>query len=201
MAGHLILDQVIEVRVLGGEQPERSIVDNPYRRLRLACSINQKDFGAKYGFSHATMNAIEGGQVIDLSERMVLSLGQECAEHGISAAEILGDEYGVTTLREAYENWKSNERAAFSGRFQKPLSGAETWEESPFSVYMQEVAGTMTAFAKMLKVPLAAVQRYANGKNLTMPKAVEEALTQVQFVDLDDLKDVQTKWVGVGMFK
>jgi DNA-binding XRE family transcriptional regulator len=172
------------------------VSDNPYRRLRKACGIQQKEFANKYGFSHATMTAIEGGTLPSLSDRMIVALGRECADRGVSAVQILGDEYGVGTLSEAYQNWKANERMAVAQVFRKPLTGSSANRTSPFASYVEDTTGGVTQFAKTLKVPLSAVQMYANGKILTMPKAIKEGLTQVRFGEIDTLESVQSEWVA-----
>jgi DNA-binding XRE family transcriptional regulator len=175
------------------------VTSNPYQRLRKACGIQQKEFANKYGFSHASMTAIEGGTVPNLSDRMIVALGKECAAKDIDARAVLVTEYGVATLSEAYQNWKANERMAVAQMFRKPLTGNETFERSPFADYVEDVAGGVTQFAKLLKVPLSAVQMYANGKILTMPKVVKEGLTQVRFDQIDILESIQSKWTGRGM--
>jgi DNA-binding XRE family transcriptional regulator len=172
------------------------VSDNPYRRLRKACGIQQKEFANKYGFSHASMTAIEGGTVPNLSDRMIVALGKECATKDIDARAVLATEYGVGTLSEAYQNWKANERMAVAQVFRKPLTGSSDNKTSPFASYVEDTAGGVTQFAKTLKVPLSAVQMYANGKILTMPKAIKDGLTQVRFGEIDTLESMQSDWAA-----
>jgi len=172
---------------------------NPYKRLRELTATSQKNFAERYGMSKTTMINIECGQLVDLSDRMIVSLGQECHEQGVNAKQVLTDEYNAQSLQDAYHAWQSTERMSNAHLFQAPLTGNETFEKSPFSVFIEDVAGTRQKFCKLLKVPSASVMWYANGDTLTMPKAIEEALTQVRFPWMVELKDLQTKWVGVGM--
>lgn len=169
---------------------------NPYKRLRELTLTSQKDFAAKYEMSKTAMTYIESGQLYSLSDHMIVSLGQECAERHVNAKVTLMDEYGVATLQEAYQNWKSTERMQNAHLFQHPVSWTPGTVRSPFDVYVEDSAGTRQKFCKLLKVPASAVQLYAQGKILTMPKAIEEALIQVRFPYLKELKDLQTQWLG-----
>lgn len=169
---------------------------NPYKRLRELTLTSQKDFAAKYEMSKTAMIYIESGQLYSLSDHMIVSLGQECAERHVNAKATLMDEYGVATLQEAYQNWQSTERMQNAHLFQHPVNWTHGVERSPFDVFVEDSAGTRQKFCKLLKVPASAVQLYAQGKILTMPKAIEEALIQVRFPYLKELKDLQTQWLG-----
>lgn len=169
---------------------------NPYKRLRELTLTSQKDFAAKYEMSKTAMTYIESGQLASLSEHMIVSLGQECAERHINAKVTLMDEYGVSTLQEAYQNWKSLERMQNAHLFQKPINWTPGTVRSPFDVYVEDSTGTRQKFCKLLKVPASAVQLYAQGKIRTMPKAIEEALVQVRFPYLQALKDLQIEWLA-----
>lgn len=169
---------------------------NPYKRLRELTLTSQKDFAAKYEMSKTAMTYIESGQLYSLSDHMILSLGQECAERHVDAKSVLAQEYGVATLQEAYQSWKSIERMQNAHLFQQTVSWTPGTERSPFDVFVEDTAGTRQKFCKLLKVPASAVQLYAQGKILTMPKAIEEALIQVRFPYLQELKDLQTQWLG-----
>lgn len=170
-------------------------MENPYVRLRNLCSISQKDFAAKYKLSKTTCVYIETGQYPDLSDKMILSLGQECTEKGVPARQILETEYGAATLQDAYHNWQRLERRAVKDKFD--IDPPQIWNDnhSPFASYIVATAGSVQKFCKMLKVPSASVLRYRNGKTLTMPLSLEEALRQVGFTEFRKLIEWQAAWV------
>lgn len=170
-------------------------MDNPYRRLRELTTYSQKDFAAKFGFSKTVMGHIESGQFPSLSDDMITSLGRATAEKNINARQVLADEYNAQDLQTAYATWQSNERMQVSHLFKQSPSGQSTKARSPFSFYIDEVAGSRHQFCKLLKVPSASVLRYAQGATRTMPKAIEQALREVQFPYLQELKDMQEAWI------
>lgn len=172
------------------------MTDNPYRRLRELTRTSQKDFAAKYGFSRTVMGHIESGQFPSLSDEMALSLGQECFEQHIDAKQVLKDEYNALSLQDAYHNWQSIERLKIAHRFQDvPFSGRSTEALSPFHFVIEDVAKTRQSFCKLLKVPAASVMRYERGETRTMPRVIEEALREVHYPHLDELKEAQQSWL------
>ena len=172
------------------------MTENPYKYLRQLTKTSQKDFAAKYDFSKTTMVYIESGQYADLSENMILSLGQECFEKGVDAGTELELVYNSQTLAEAYKSWQSLERLQVAHLFQSPPSGQFTAEKSPFAYFIEETTGSLQKFCKTLKVPSATVARYSDGVTRSMPQAVETALKEVQFRYLEDLRELQEAWAS-----
>lgn len=169
------------------------MAENPYRRLRELTKTSQKDFGEKYGFSKTTLIQIESGQYVDLSDAMILSLGEECVAKDVDARQVLADEYNAQTLQDAYHTWQSNERMMVAHLFQIPFS-PESGEHSPFHHFIVQIAGTRQKFCKTLKVPAATVMRYADGVTDSMPKAIKDALLAVSFPYITELEQAQDLW-------
>lgn len=169
-------------------------MENPYKYLRQLTKTSQKDFIAKYGFAKTTITYVESGQYPEISAKLNIALGQECAEKHVAAVAELVDKYGVSTLDQAYQVWQSNERLAVAYRFQE--SPPERWdkEHSPFYYFIQQVAGTRQAFCKLLKVPAASVWRYEVGDTRMMPASIEAALREVRFPYLPELLAMQINW-------
>lgn len=169
-------------------------MENPYVRLRTLSGISQKDFAAKYKLSKTTMVYIESGQYPDLSEKMILSLGQECFEKGVPAKQILASEYNANDLANAYHIWQRKERVAAKSIFL--IEPPERWtaELSPMHFYIKATTGSLQKFCKTLKVPAASVLRFTSGATRQMPKAVEDALRQVGFEGLGKLLVMQVAW-------
>jgi transcriptional regulator with XRE-family HTH domain len=169
---------------------------NPFKRLRELTTTSQKDFAEKYGFAKTTMTYIESGQYPDLSEAMIVGLGQECYEKNVDARSVLIEEYQSESLQDAYHRWQSIERMAVAHRFQVNPTGQMDEVRSPMHFFVEQVAGTRQAFCKLLKVPSAAVLQYSTGRIKTMPKAITDALTEVRFPYLTELQDQQIDWLN-----
>lgn len=171
------------------------MAENPYVRLRYLCGISQKEFAEKYGFSKTTMTYLESGQYPDLSEKMILSLGQECSEKGIPAKQLLATEFSASNLQDAYHQWQRKER--FRSRAVFLIEPPERWnkELSPMHFYVKATTGSVQKFCKLLKVPSASVMRYTTGTTRQMPKALEEAFRQIDFTHLKELLEMQAAWV------
>lgn len=166
---------------------------NPYSRLRELTGHGQREFARKAGISRPTLVQIETGQFADLSEKMVILLGQACQAKGLSAGSILRSEYNAETLQSAYHNWQSQERQKNAELFSiRPPEG--TTDLSPFHFFIKETTGSAQGFSKKLKVPSAAVTRYAAGITLTMPKSINDALRQVKYPYLQTLISMQDEW-------
>lgn len=175
---------------------ERSMMENPYVRLRNLCSISQKDFAAKYQMSKTTMVYVETGQYPDLSEKMIMSLGQETVEKGVPARQILESEYGMATLQDAYHSYQRLSRREVKDTFN--IEPPQIWNKttSPFASYIKATTGgSVQKFCKMLKVPSASVLRYRNGQTKPMPVSLEEAFTQIGFPYMRQLVESQAAWV------
>lgn len=173
----------------------KSVADqNPYARIRELTGFGQREFARKAKISRPTLVQIETGQFADLSEKMVLLLSQACATKGISLHGIVMNEYNAETLQSAYHNWQSNERRKNSELFQIRPPDQSTKDLSPFHFYIKETTGSAQGFAKKLKVPSAAVTRYAAGVTKAMPKAIEDALRSIHYDYLQTLLSMQEEW-------
>lgn len=172
------------------------MADNPYKRLRELTRTSQKDFAAKYHFSKTVLGDIEAGIYPDLSDDMILALGKECSDQHVNGKQILVDEYNSLSLQDAYHNWQSIERLKVAHRFQDvPFDGRSTEALSPFHFVIEDIAGTRRAFCKLLKVPAASVMRYESGETQSMPRTVEDALKEVHYPHLGELKEAQQSWL------
>lgn len=168
-------------------------MENPYKLLRKLTGESQKAFGAKYGFSRTAIHYIENGQYPDLSENMVNSMQQELADRGIDMAQSLEDAFGQRDLQACYHTWQSNERMVIAHRF-KVTPTVEEGKHSPFHHFEVQIAANPTSFCQLLKIPNATAMRYAKGYTKTMPLVIEQALQEVQFPYIDDLKALMDDW-------
>jgi len=169
-------------------------MQNPFAALRKLTTLSQRAFAEKYGFSRTAITFAESGQFVEISDELNKALGMECAEKGIDARGLLAQDYNAQSLQQAYQTWKSNERAQIAYKFQVPISGQHDKQHSPFYYYIRQIASSEQAFCKLLKVPSATVLRYRDGETRTMPKAIEEALREVSFPYMAELLALQVNW-------
>lgn len=171
-------------------------MENPFRRLRELTRTSQKDFASKYDFAKTTMTYIESGQYPDLSEYQIDSLAQECEATHVNAKQVLADEYNGQDLNTAYHTWQTGERIQIASqvRLVSPTEGTILPPISPFDYFVKDVAGSVQAFCKMLKVPAASVTRYAKGQTKTMPLAIRQALGEVQYPYMQELTAQMDRW-------
>lgn len=172
---------------------------NPYVRLRELTGLGQREFERKYQLSHTVMSGIESGLFPDLSDYMIESLGRECAEKGVEAGRFLWNEYQQSNLQDAYHAWQTQMRklAKPMVRFTELHSSATS---SPMRFLVTENFGNPRSFCTTLKVPSATVMRYIVGATRTMPKVIEQALTEAGMSkkNLTTLKQAQEVWTDAG---
>lgn len=167
---------------------------NPYKRLRELTLTSQIDFAEKYGFAKTTMTYAESGQYQDLSDALILALGQECSEKHVDAASILFEEYNAQKLQDAYHAWQSIERMQVAHLFQQPPSLYSSTEVSPFQTFIIDTTVSTQGFCKALKLHSGTVIRYATGRTKTMPLSIQEALAEVHFKYTKELTQAQEDW-------
>ncbi len=171
---------------------------NPYIRLRELCGSSQKGFAAKHGFGKMTMVYLESGMYTRVSDRQSIALGKECNEKGVEAYDILREEYGATSLNEAYLAWRSEDRKVRApevlAKAAPPFIGSD--ELSPVAQFVKDTAGSLQGFCKLLKVPSITMTRYIRGETITVPDALVSALEDVKYPHTGALIDAQANWIG-----
>jgi len=169
---------------------------NPYVRLRELCGVSQKGFATKYGFGKMTMVYLESGMYTRVSDRQSIALGKECNEKGVDAYQVLRDEFGATSLNEAYLAWRSEDRKlrapAVLAKVAPPFVGDD--KVSPVAQFVKDTTGSLQGFCKLLKIPSITMTRYMRGETLTVPQAFVEALEDVKFPHASALFDAQFDW-------
>lgn len=174
---------------------------NPFQYLRQLAGISQLGMAKMTGMSRSTIVYIETGQYPHLSQYMIDCLYDACQEKGIDPTYELEHEYGVWGIEAAYGKWCRVMRQEARHKFTQVIDMDEvilrTNENlSPFAAYVEYVAGSKQKFCKMLKVSDAAVFRYSKGEAKTMPQTIEDALREVGFPYLDEIKEAQEQWLS-----
>lgn len=167
---------------------------NPYQRLIEECGVTLNGFRKRFDFSAMTMRYIVDGRYVSLSDRMITSLGELCHDKGVNASQILRNEYHESTLQKAYISWQIIERMQVSEKYLIRPPRRWTKDVSPFDSYVLDTAKTKWALCKDLKLDAAAVGRYASGKSLGMPKAMESAFRQIGYPYLSEMLGLQFNW-------
>lgn len=168
---------------------------NPYTRLREECLIGHREFARKYEIAKQTLVGMESGQYPSLSDKMIVCLGKECHEKGISARDLLQREYGRSSLQDAYHYWQEVQRRSNWSRLDISLSSLVTNADvSPFLAFMRETAGSIQGFSKAFCLPPATLMRYAKGGTKNMPKAIRDALSEA--FDIRPLVLLQEAWMA-----
>jgi DNA-binding XRE family transcriptional regulator len=172
-------------------------VKNPYVRLRELCGTSQKGFATKHGFGKMTMVYLESGMYTRVSDRQSIALGRECNEKGVDAHEILREEYGATSLNEAYLGWRSEDRKVRApsvlAKASPPFVGSD--DVSPVAEFVKDTAGSLQGFCKLLKIPSITMTRYIRGETSTVPDALWSALEDVKYPHAVALADAQLGWL------
>jgi len=169
---------------------------NPYTRLRELCGIPQKKFGDKYGFTKITLIYIGAGIYTKVSDRQSIALGRECAEKGVEAKKFLQEEYGVSSLNEAYLAWRSEDRRvrapSILAKASPPFEGDS--ETSPLGNFVKDTTGSFQGFSKLLKIPPVTMTRYMRGETVKVPDALLSALEDVKYPHAQALFEAQAAW-------
>ena len=173
-------------------------IKNPYVRLRELCGVSQKGFATKHGFGKMTMVYLESGMYTRVSDRQNIALGKECSEKGVDARFVLQDEYGASSLNEAFLAWRSEDRKlrapSVLSKAAPPFEGFD--DVSPVAQFVKDTTGSLQGFCKLLKVPSITMTRYIRGETVTVPDAFLEALEDVKFPHTAALIDAQASWMG-----
>jgi len=169
---------------------------NPYMRLIELCGVTQKKFGDKYGFAKITLTYLSSGCYTKVSDRQSISLGKECAEKGVEAKKFLQEEYGVSSLNEAYLAWRSEDRRvrapSILAKASPPFEGDS--ETSPLGNFVKDTTGSFQGFSKLLKLPPITMTRYLRGETAKVPDALLSALEDVKYPHAQALFDAQAAW-------
>ena len=176
------------------------MIENPYRMIRRRLKLS----GRALGMSASTVSRIESGQYEELSDGMVGALYLAVADAGadidVLAAE-LEETFGTAYLDEAYLRWRRMKRKSEGDRTQWPrlegVWGRTLLGESPMGAFTRLVSGTVERFCSRFCLQAPTLARYIEGKfdYLEPPAIVREALTDAGYDELEELFEMQRKWI------
>jgi transcriptional regulator with XRE-family HTH domain len=176
--------------------------EGPVSRLRNLLGLSLREFSKRYNISKPALTNYEAGMYPALSDAMVELLYDAVSEAGHSLPDLMREWYGVDSLYLAYSGWLRASRVAEADRFMvSPYTVAELSTRArdgrvaaPMLVFVEETAGSVYNFSKLLKVPQATVWRYVEGKTSGMPKQLSEALESIGYPRVSDLRAQQGLW-------
>jgi transcriptional regulator with XRE-family HTH domain len=178
------------------------MVDGPVSRVRNLSGLSLREFCKRFGLSKPALTNYEAGMYSALSDAMVSILYEATAELGHSLPDLMREWFGVDSAYLAYDAWLRASRVEQADRFMvSPFTLAELSTRakdgkvvSPMLAFVEETAGSVYTFSKLLKVPQATVWRYVEGKTVGMPKQLAEALDDVGYPRSSDLMAQQLLW-------
>lgn len=177
-------------------------MEGPVSRVRKLTGLSLREFSARFGISKPALTNYEAGMYSALSDKVVALLYAALEEPGHSMQGLMQEWYGVDSLYLAYDKWLRGERLAVADRFMvSPYTLAELSTRakdgvvvSPMLSFVEETAGSVYNFSKLLKVPQATMHRYVSGVTAGMPRELVEALETIGFPRVDVLRVEQLKW-------
>lgn len=176
--------------------------EGPVSRLRNLLGLSLREFAKRYGISKPALTNYEAGMYPALSDAMTELLYDAVGEAGHSLPALMRDWYGVDSLYLAYGQWLREARLAQAERFmvspytlsELSIRAKEGVVKSPMLAFVEETAGSVYTFSKLLKVPQATVWRYVEGKTSGMPVQLQSALEDIGYPRVAELRMEQMRW-------
>lgn len=178
------------------------MVEGPVSRVRKLTGLSLRDFCKRFGISKPALTNYEAGMYSALSDAMVSILYEAVAGTGRSLSDVMTEWFGEGSAFLAYGKWLREERLGVADRFMRSPATLQELSTrardgvvpSPMLVWVEETAGSVYTFAKLLKVPQATLWRYIEGKTVGMPKQLREALDAIRYPMVTQLALEQMKW-------
>lgn len=163
---------------------------NPVDFMIVKTGMSRIEFAAKHGFGKNIFGRIAQGRFQSITPRISNALWQEWHERGISQDEF-DAEYHTLDVNTAYQNWVTNRR--ITNRVKLPVAVKDDPSITPFARVVKAI-GSVSKTAQTLAVADVVVQRYADGRQPTMPESIREALHEMGYKHTDTLDKAQQKW-------
>lgn len=181
------------------------MIENPYRFIRRRLKLSR---GA-LGFATSTLSRIENGQYETLSDEMVARLLAEAERLGADLEVLAGEleeRFGTPYLGEAYLRWRKMRRKVSGDLVKWPKLGGirrgVLVGQSPVEALAKQTAVTVDRFCTLFCLQEPTMRRYMRGssgrKQLVYAEpaaAVREALEDAGYPDLEELVEMQRRWL------
>ena len=163
---------------------------NPIEFMISRTGLSRTEFAVKHGFGKNLLTRLAQGRLQSVTPRISGALWSEWQDRGIDQDEF-DAEYGTLDIGVAYQRWVSNRR--ITNRVKLPANVVNDPSITPFGRIVQRI-GSVSKTAQTLAVADVVVQRYADGRQKTMPEAIRTALTEMGYGHVDALDKAQHMW-------
>jgi hypothetical protein len=158
---------------------------NPVTEAREALALSLSEFSERVGVRQNFLENVEAGLVVSIPRSI---------RDGLYRLQDDADFDHSFNLDKDYEDWVKWERLVVVGEpWPKPVEGGM---QSPFWWFRYDMIGSDNrhAFCSLFKLPPATVMRYEQGATQAMPRAIEQALIDVDYPYMMELADLQSQW-------
>lgn len=163
---------------------------NPVDFMIEKTGLSRTEFAVKHGFGKNLLVRLVQGRFQSVTHRISSALWQEWQERGLDQDEF-DEVYGTLNVDLAYQNWVKNRR--LTNKVKLPEKVRDNPSITPFARIVKEI-GSISKTAGVLAVADVVVQRYADGRQRTMPESIKQALTDMGYKHTAALEKSQERW-------
>lgn len=166
------------------------MTENPVAFMIRQTGLSRTEFSVKHGFGKNLLGRLVQGRLQSVTPRIANALWKEWQEHGLDQDDFDGM-YHTLDVDTAYQRWVKNRR--LSNRLLLPENVKDEPKITPFARLVKAI-GSVSRTAQVLAVADVVVQRYADGRQRTMPDAIREALVEMGYKHAASLEKAQQRW-------
>ena len=166
------------------------MTENPVDFMVRRTGLSRAEFTAKHGFGKNLLGRLSQGRLQSVTPRIAAALWGEWQERGLDQDDF-DAEYGTLDVDLAYQRWVTNRR--ISNRAKLPEAVKDNTSITPFARVVRAI-GSISKTAQTLVVADVVVQRYADGRQKSMPEPIRTALHEMGYPHTEALAAAQTRW-------
>lgn len=163
---------------------------NPVDFMIDRTGMSRTEFSVKHGFGKNTLGRLAQGRLQSVTPRISGALWQEWQDRGLDQDDF-DAAYHTLDVDSAYQAWVTNRR--LTNRVKLPTSVKDDPRITPFARFVREI-GSVSKTAQTLAVADVVVQRYADGRQKSMPESIRTALHEMGYKHTDALAKAQERW-------
>lgn len=163
---------------------------NPVDFMIDRTGMSRIEFTLKHGFGKNTLTRLVQGRLQSVTPRIASALWAEWRDRGIDQDDF-DAEYKTLDVDSAYQTWVTNQRILNGAKV--PVKVTDDPKITPFARIVREI-GSVSKAAQTLVVADVVVQRYADGRQKTMPDAIRESLITMNYPHTEVLDTAQKRW-------
>lgn len=163
---------------------------NPVDFMISQTGMSRIEFSLKHGFGKNILTRVAQGRFQSVTPRISNALWSEWRERGLDQDDF-DAEYKTLDVDMAYQRWVSNQRIV--NRVKLPSSVKNNPRVTPFARLVAAI-GSVSKTAQTLVVPDVVVQRYADGRQRSMPDSIRTALIEMGYKHVEELDTAQERW-------